>query len=70
MLSALPDRLRGWLPDNPDESLLRWIFRAVLAATISVLATDLVQLNGWIGERPPANDLVSEPSWPGALPSV
>ncbi|NPV19998.1 hypothetical protein [Bradyrhizobium aeschynomenes] len=45
MASAVNRRLQAWLADNPDESLLRWTFRVVLAVTVAVLAADLVELN-------------------------
>ena len=34
--------------DNPDEAILRWIFRSVVAVTIAVLALDLAGMNGWL----------------------
>ena len=34
-------RFHGWLSGNPDEQILRWIFRSIVAVTIAALATDL-----------------------------
>jgi hypothetical protein len=48
-------RFYGWLSDNPDERVLRWIFRSIVAATIAALAADLATGQGWIG----ASDLGS-----------
>ena len=45
MGSALHRHLHAWLAGNPDESILRWIFRAVLVVSIAVLAADLVEIN-------------------------
>jgi len=43
--AALNRRLQAWLADNPDESILRWVFRTMLVVTIAVLAADLVEIN-------------------------
>jgi hypothetical protein len=47
-MPTLPRHIQSWLPDNPGEAVLRWIFRSVVTATIVVLAADLARLNGWI----------------------
>ena len=47
MASApLQQRFHAWLAGNPDESMLRFIFRAVVAATLAALALDLATMNG------------------------
>jgi hypothetical protein len=48
-------RFYGWLSDNPDERVLRWIFRSIVAGTIAALAADLAAGQGWIS----ASDLGS-----------
>jgi hypothetical protein len=48
-------RFYGWLSDNPDERVLRWIFRSIVAGTIAALAVDLATGQGWIS----ASDLGS-----------
>src|SRR4051812_1222935 len=48
-------RFYGWLSDNPDERVLRWIFRSIVAGTIAALAADLATGQGWIS----ASDLGS-----------
>src|SRR3954467_3533894 len=40
-------RFYGWLSDNPDERVLRWIFRSIVAGTIAALAADLATGQGW-----------------------
>jgi hypothetical protein len=71
MTSALSRRVQTWLPDNPDETILRWIFRGILAVTVAALVVDLAELNGWTGgsdslppvevrQDSPAQDLPSE----------
>src|SRR3954454_13057794 len=47
-MSTLTQRFHHWLADNPDEAMLRWIFRSVITATIAVLAVDLAAQSGWI----------------------
>jgi hypothetical protein len=49
--SPLRQRLSAWLADNPDASLLRWLFRAIVAVTIAALAADLAAKTGWIGKE-------------------
>lgn len=70
--SSLKQRLRAWLPGNPDETALRWIFRCILTGTIAVLAADLVNANGWMADPEQAAapaDLLLEES-PGVAPSI
>src|SRR6266446_6163425 len=44
----MQQRFHAWLSDNPDQAILRWIFRSVVTVTIAVLAVDLISMNGWI----------------------
>ena len=46
-------RFHGWLSDRPDEQILRWIFRSIVAVTIAALAADLATSNGWISMPDP-----------------
>ena len=72
----MQQRLQTWLSDNPDEAILRWIFRGVVAVTIAVLAIDLAGMNGWGANA----DLAAAPAeikqdspaldQPGAMPSI
>jgi hypothetical protein len=43
-----PSRFQLWMAGNPDESVLRWILRGVVAVTLAVLAADLATMNGWL----------------------
>jgi hypothetical protein len=52
--STLQQHLQTFLSDNPDEAILRWIFRSVVMVTIAVLAIDLAGINGWIANADPA----------------
>lgn len=45
---TMQQRFHAWLMDHADETILRWIFRIVLTATIAALAADLAGRNGWI----------------------
>ncbi len=49
--APLRQRLSAWLADNPDVSLLRWLFRTIVAVTIAALAADLAAKTGWIGKE-------------------
>jgi hypothetical protein len=50
---TLSQRFHGWLSGNPDDAILRWIFRSIVAVTIAVLAADLATGNGWISQPDP-----------------
>jgi hypothetical protein len=52
--STLQQRLYAWLSANPDDHILRWLFRSLVAVTIAVLAADLATGNGWTGNPDPA----------------
>lgn len=75
-MSTLSQRFHAWLADNPDETVLRWLFRSIVAVTVSVLALDLASENGWVAGPLPATapDPIRQatPSLdlPGALPSI
>ena len=47
--ATIQQRVHDFLAGNPDEAVLRWIFRSVVTVTIIVLAADLAGMNGWIG---------------------
>jgi hypothetical protein len=47
-------RFHAWLSGNPDQDVLRWLFRGVVAVTIAVLGADLAAGNGWIAAPDPA----------------
>jgi hypothetical protein len=50
---TMSQRFHIWLSGNPDDAILRWIFRSIVAVTIAVLAADLATSNGWIGQSDP-----------------
>jgi hypothetical protein len=50
---TMSQRFHAWLSDHPDEQVLRWIFRSIVAVTIAALAADLATTNGWIGSPDP-----------------
>jgi hypothetical protein len=50
---TISQRFHGWLSGNPDEQILRWIFRSIVAVTISALAADLATSQGWISAPDP-----------------
>jgi hypothetical protein len=45
---SLQQRFHAWLADNPDDAILRFIFRGAVAVTVAVLAVDLATMNGWL----------------------
>jgi hypothetical protein len=73
--STLRQRFHGWLSDDADEAVLRWIFRGVLTVTIVALTADLARMEGWTADpdtaAPPAEIGVDSPALdPGMLPSI
>jgi hypothetical protein len=65
MQLAMPPRLRHWLETRADDDLLRWLFAALITATVAVAALDYVALSRLDAEgaRGP-----SEPQSTRALP--
>ena len=74
--SIVQQRFHAWLSDNPDEAVLRWIFRSVVTVTIAVLAVDLAGMQGWIAipdsAATPAEIQLGSPALnlPSMLPSI
>jgi hypothetical protein len=68
----ISQRFYGWLSDHPDEQVLRWIFRSIVAVTIAALAADLATSNGWLSQGDPtlAPAETRQVSPEFALPSV
>ncbi|MFX7140381.1 hypothetical protein ABTH88_20855, partial [Acinetobacter baumannii] len=56
--------MQAWLSENPDESLLRWVFRSVLIISIAVLGTDLAERSGWLAASDPASQTDIRPEAP------
>jgi hypothetical protein len=54
---TMSQRFHGWLSDRPDEQVLRWIFRSIVAVTIAALAADLATSQGWISAPDPGSSL-------------
>jgi hypothetical protein len=50
---TMSQRFHAWLSDHPDERILRWIFRSIVAVTIAALVADLATSNGWISAPDP-----------------
>jgi hypothetical protein len=75
-MATIRQRVHTWLSGNPDEAVLRFIFRSVVAVTIAVLSADLAAVNGWITlpdpTAGPAETRLDMPSFdlPSIVPSV
>jgi hypothetical protein len=71
--AAIQHRVQAFLAGNPDEAILRWIFRSVVMVTAVVLAADLAGMNGWIGATDPTIEVRhdnAQPALPSLLPSI
>jgi hypothetical protein len=51
--SILQRRFQAWLADSPDDDILRWMFRVIVAVTIAALAVDLATMTGWLSAPDP-----------------
>src|SRR4051812_6939683 len=49
-MSTIQERFYHWLANDPDEAVLRWIFRGLLTTIVAVLAADIA----WIDRPDPA----------------
>jgi hypothetical protein len=69
---TMSQRFHGWLSDNPDQQILRWIFRSIVAVTIAALAADLATSNGWISAPDPGSSPMERvsPSLDLPIPSI
>ncbi|MDE5455382.1 hypothetical protein GWE18_21575 [Bradyrhizobium sp. CSA112] len=71
--ATFQQRIQAFLAANPDEAILRFIFRSVVTVTILVLAADLAGMNGWIGTTDSAAEVRHDtPSLglPDIVPSI
>jgi hypothetical protein len=71
--ATIQHRIHAFIAGNPDEAILRWIFRSVVTVTVVVLAADLAGMNGLIGASDPAAEIRHDaPSsdLPSLLPSI
>lgn len=71
--TTFQQRFHTWLAGNPDDQVLRWIFRSVIVVTIVVLGVDLAYMSGVLntldGAATPATQ-TSTPSAPDASPGL
>jgi hypothetical protein len=70
-MATLSQRFHTWMSGNPDNAVLRFVFRALLVGTIGALAYDLAGANGWLG--PAGQSLTSSDpgeTSPAALPAL
>jgi hypothetical protein len=71
--ATIRQRVDAFLAANPDEAILRWIFRGVVIVTIVVLGADLAGMNGWIDPSDSAAEVRHEtpsPDLPDMMPSM
>jgi hypothetical protein len=75
----LQQRFYAWLAGNPDDQILRWIFRGAIAVTAAVLAADLATGNGRIRASDPilapaetrhAAPELNSPGVPSIVPAI
>lgn len=71
---TMTQRFHIWLAGNPDDQILRWLFRTIVAITLAVLASDLATMNGWLTnpDVAPAETRQAQPSLtlPAVLPAI
>lgn len=64
---TLSQRFQAWLADNPEDAVLRFIFRGVVVVTIAVLGADLAGMNGWTN---PLDGKLATPASPNVSPGL
>lgn len=70
-LSSFGQRFHAWLADNPDDAILRFIFRGVVAVTIAALAYDLAGMNGLLKPDDAATPADTRQASPGiSVPAI
>jgi hypothetical protein len=47
-MAHFQQRFQTWLAGHPDDDILRFIFRGVVAVTAAALALDFATMNGWL----------------------
>jgi hypothetical protein len=71
-MALLPPNLRArfgaWLKDRPDDAILRKLFAAMVAGTVTVLALDYLELSGMTEQVAAAISDISTESVPAVLP--
>jgi hypothetical protein len=69
--SSFGQRFHAWLADNPDDAILRFIFRGVVAVTIAALAYDLAGMNGLLKPDDAATPADTRQASPGiSVPAI
>jgi hypothetical protein len=72
--STFHQRVHAWLAGNPDDQVLRWLFRSVVVVTVAVLGVDLANMTGLTdGVRDglvPSQTQTSSPASPDTAPSI
>ncbi|WP_322516630.1 hypothetical protein SR870_03335 [Rhodopseudomonas palustris] len=73
-MAGLTQRFNRWIAGNPDDAVLRLVFRGLVAASIGALAFDLAGANGWVapvdGTPAPADQRETMPSGLPTLPAI
>jgi hypothetical protein len=73
-MSGFAQRFHHWMSGNPDDAVLRFVFRGLVAVSLAALAFDLASANGWIapddGASPPADQRESAPGGLPTLPAI
>jgi hypothetical protein len=72
--STFQQRFHAWLAGNPDDQVLRWLFRSVVVVTVAVLGVDHANMSGLTdGVRDglaPVQTQTSSPASPDTPPSM
>ena len=61
-VQSLRSSLLGWLGGTPDDDILRWLYRCLIVATVTVIALDYVDLQKTAAEKSAALPSSEQPS--------
>lgn len=69
-MSSVTQRFHRWMAGNPDDAVLRLVFRGLVAVSIGALGFDLASANGWIAPEEGAEPVLQREAAPRGLPSL
>ncbi|MBV9955855.1 MAG: hypothetical protein JOZ70_11460 [Pseudolabrys sp.] len=61
-VQSLKEQAQHWLSGNPEDAVLRWLYRTLVVATIAVVALDYSDLDNVVAEKTAALPSVEQPS--------
>ena len=51
-VTSLREQAQRWLAGNPEDGILRWLYRGLIVATLAVLALDYADIETGVAKAP------------------